>query len=220
VSTPVPARVSANVEIRDVSVAPEPTLNPERHRPWRRQLFSLGVAQCFVTAVTSAGEGQKDKARFAVELALCLAETGHARVLLVEADLAEPQVRALLGVRPLEQESLARQLTTHAERPRPWSVLRCKDSLHTLVQDAPTRPELILGEQFRDCVITLCGSYDFVVLNGPPAETGLTGRSFTGWVDGAIIVASDERSGAVEAAKAAFGLKQFVKIYNPGAGVR
>jgi Mrp family chromosome partitioning ATPase len=199
---------------------PDPALNPDLHKPWRRQLFSLGVAQCFVTAVTSVGEAQRDKARFAVELALCLAETGHARVLLVEADLAEPQVRGLLGVNLLDGESLTRQLSARADGARPWSLVRCKDSLHALLQEAPAQSELILGEAFRDCVIGLCGAYDFVVLNGPPAETGLAGQSFTGWVDGAVLVARDEASSGVAKAKAAFGLKQFLRVYTPEAAVR
>jgi Mrp family chromosome partitioning ATPase len=219
VSTPVPAQYSPNVDLRDVSITPDPALHPATHLPWRRQLFSLGVAQCFVTAVCSVGEARKDKARFAVELALCLAETGHARVLLVEADLAEPEVRALLGLTLIEGESLADQLSVSMTEPRAWKVLRFKEKLHALVQDKPALPELILGEQFRDSIITLCAGYDFVVLNGPPAETGLAGR-FTGWVDGAVIVASDEESSGVQKAKAALGLKQFLKIYTPGASVR
>src|SRR5262245_20246360 len=84
VSTPVPAQYDANIELRDAPMDLGRELRPEVHKPWRRQLFSLGVAQCFVTAVSSVGEARRDKARFAVELALCLAETGHARVLIVE----------------------------------------------------------------------------------------------------------------------------------------
>jgi hypothetical protein len=78
---------------------------------------------------------------------------------------------------------------------------------------------LILAEQFRDCVIELSGSYDFVVLNGPPTETGLIGMSFTGWVDGAVIVATDETSPGVAETKAAFGIKQFLRVYSTGPGV-
>jgi Mrp family chromosome partitioning ATPase len=219
VSTPVPARFDSGAELRDVSTELDPALQVDIHKGLRRQLFSLGVAQCFVTAVSSVGEARRDKARFAVELALCLAETGHARVLLVEADLGEPEIRGLLGVNLLDGESLTRQLSNHSDGAR-WSVLRCKDSLHALLQEEPAQAELVLGEQFRDCVIGLCRAYDFVVLNGPPSETGLAGGSFTGWVDGAILVARDETASGVEKAKAAFGLKQFLRVYTPGAAVR
>jgi len=220
VSTPVPARPSANVTLRDVTVELDPTLQTEIHKPFRRQLFSLGVAQCFVTVVTSVGEAQREKGRFALELALCLAETGHARVLLIEADLGEPELAKLLRVKLVEGESLERQLAAQGDRPRPWSLLRCKDSLQALLQETPAPPELILGEHFRDCVIGLCGSFDFIVMNGPPTETGLAGRPFTAWVDGAVIVASDEQSSSALAAKEAFGLKQFLRVYSPGAAVR
>jgi Mrp family chromosome partitioning ATPase len=212
VSTPVPrADPPVRVHEREAAFDPDPTLLVERHKPWRRQLFTLGVAHCFVTAVTSIGQARRAKARLATELALCLAETGHARVLLVEADFPEPDVRRLLRVEILDAESVVRQ-TSEPRRTGPWSVLRLRPSLHALVQTTPAEPELVLAERFRDCVITLSGAYDFVVLNGPPTETELPLQSLAGWVDGIVVATESLTLPEVAQARIRFQGKAFFEV--------
>ncbi|HEX5100468.1 MAG TPA: hypothetical protein VFV94_13260, partial [Polyangiaceae bacterium] len=219
VSTPVPQAEPPKVHERQAPFDPDPTLRTELHKPWRRQLFTLGVAQCFVTAVTSVGAARRAKARLAAELAFCLAETGHARVLLVEADFPEPEIRRLLRVEILDAESVVRQTSTPG-RTGPWSVLRLSPSLHALVQASPAQPELVLGDRFRECVISLCASYDFVVLNGPPLETGVPFRSLLGWVDGlAIATESSIAPGVAEARILAQG-KAFLEVHTASEAVR
>jgi Mrp family chromosome partitioning ATPase len=208
------------VEHLDKAWNPSVTLDLEAHKPWRRQIFSLGVAQCFVIVVTSVGDSRRDKAHFAAELASCLAETGHARVLLVEADLGEPRLHDILGVALTGEEALARQLVARGTRQAPWSLVRFKPSLCALLQDKPEPGELVLGEDFRDGIIALSDVHDFVIINGPPDETGLIARGFTAWADGAVIVARDHTSPAVVRAMASFGRKQFLRAFAPKSAVR
>jgi Mrp family chromosome partitioning ATPase len=217
VSTPVPrADPPVKVHEREAAFNPDSTLQVEPHKPWRRQLFTLGVAHCFVTAVTSIGEARRAKARLATELALCLAETGHARVLLVEADFPEPEIRRLLRVEILEAESIVRQ-TSEPQQTGPWSVLRLKPSLHALVQATPAQPELVVAERFRECVITLCAAYDFIVLNGPPIETGLPLQSLSGWVDGMVVATESATLPGVAEARIRFQGKAFFEMYAANA---
>jgi Mrp family chromosome partitioning ATPase len=220
VSTPVPARPSTPVEHRDASFRPTVPLDVEVHKPWRRQLFSLGVAQCCVVAVTSVGEGRRGKGRFAAELALCLAQTGHSRVLLVEADFGEPTLHRLLDVTLTGEEAMVRQLTTRNTRPGPWSLLRLKPSLSALLQDKTEPPELILGEMFRDGMIALSDVHDFVVILGPPDESGLPARAFSAWVDGVVVVAPDQAAPEVVRAMASFGPRKFQQVFVPKPPVR
>ncbi|MGC4093543.1 MAG: hypothetical protein QM756_37725 [Polyangiaceae bacterium] len=181
---------------------PDLSLLPESRRSLCDEIYPLAIGNCCVVTVVGAGDAADAKSRLAAELALALAESGHARVLLMEGDFERPTVSRFLRVEMPMSSGLSEQLRARIgwQEARPWSVVECSPSLHVLAEGGERAPELILSRPFEDCVRDVRGYYDFIVIDGPPLANTAACRAVHDVVDG--IVFAHVRFGQAEIAEA------------------
>jgi len=142
--------------------------------------------------VTSAGT-RDGKTFCAANLALALAEVRRARVLLLDANIHHPSVASVFGLKDyrcvLEQvESHKRNFLT------PWEVIETSThDLHVLaISRKPDEPRQIEAGIFANCLDSLAGTYDYVIIDGPPINAGPEVALLEDAVDGMIIVARSD----------------------------
>jgi Mrp family chromosome partitioning ATPase len=214
VSTPPPAG-GAPVRPHDVGPdwKPDPELDPAPCRPLCRELFAFGVEHCFVIGVTAVPELDRDKAEFAASLALAMSATGHARVLLVDADLDHPAQHRLMRAEMPPGATFSRQIQAHMTRQgdEHWSVLRCTKSLHVLVDGPEPSPGLIMSRTFEECLRALRAYYDFIVVDGPPGSRESECRALDGVIDGLIVVCTEATRTTIPETSRYFTTKRFSK---------
>lgn len=214
VSTPPPVG-GAPVRPHDAGPdwKPDPELDPAPCRPLCRELFAFGVEHCFVIGVTAVRGLERDKSEFAASLALALAATGHARVLLVDANFDAPAQHRLMHAEMPPGTSFSRQLQAHMARQGDdhWNVLRCTKSLHVLADGESASPGLILSRTFEECIRALRAYYDFIVLDGPSGGAESECRALDGVIDGLIVVCTEETRAAIPNTSRFFSTKRFSK---------
>ncbi len=160
------------------------------YRVLRHRLQDRGNPR--IVAVTSPGRGD-GKTTCAVNLALALGECERARVLLIEANLRDPQLAALFGFLP--PECFAQQMIRHKERPHdPWSVVEAfTPSLHVLAvkPGREAREQALLdGPAFLSAVFSLArGDYEYLVLDTPPVLGSADVNLVEDAADGLLITA-------------------------------
>lgn len=214
VSTPPPAG-GEPVRPHDVGPdwKPDPELDPAPCRPLCRELFAFGVEHCFVIGVTAVPDLDHDKSEFAASLALALSATGHARVLLVDADLDRPAQHRVMRAEMPPGATFSRQIQAHMTRQGDeyWSVLRCTKSLHVLVDGPDPSPGLVMSRTFEECVRALRAYYDFIVVDGPPGSRESECRALDGVIDGLIVVCTEATRAAIPETSRYFTTKRFSK---------
>ena len=133
---------------------PDESLDPRLRRGICEQLYPLAVENCFVVLVVGVQESAEQKSKVAAELALALAESGHPRILLLDADLQRPRVHRLLRVEMPMAVGFSQQLRSriNGSPERRWTVIGCGKSLHVLAEGMMRSPGLLLSQQFSDGV--------------------------------------------------------------------
>lgn len=145
-----------------------------------------------VIGITSAVSGE-GKSRLAIQLALALAESDRARVLLVESNLERPSLARLLGIEIPDGEGFSMQLRrrTLGIGSARWGVVACGGSLHLLAENPrdPSWPGMLHSRELRLAIEELRPRYDYIVVDGPSIleEGGAT--SVERVIDGLLLVA-------------------------------
>jgi Mrp family chromosome partitioning ATPase len=190
---------------------PDPALTPQMQRPLCEQLYPFAVENCFVLTVVSVAEANHYKSRVAAELALALAESGHPRILLLEADFHRPWVQRMANVDVPMGAGFSQQLRhrMNAHDKPPWRVLAVQNSLHVLAEGVMRMPGLILSNQFAEAVRELRSYYDFIVLDGPTASLDVDSKALDAVTDGIVTVCPAAGSRGVSHLQQLFGKKRF-----------
>lgn len=162
---------------------PELSLLPEARRGLRDELYPLALDGCLVVGVL-ATEGAEGRARLSAELALSLAESGHPRVLVMDADFGRALMQRYLRTELPAELSLSEQLAAPA--PQHWTVFECTPSLHVLAQAPGTSATRLVAEAFAACVSTLRPCYDFIVIDGPLLDDVAACEALRQVVDGVV----------------------------------
>jgi Mrp family chromosome partitioning ATPase len=136
-------------------------------RVLRHHLLEVGRPQCVVVSSPKPGDG---KTTTAVNLALALAECGRAKVLLVETNLARPQLAGIFKFLP--PWCFAEQLAAHRHQPMmPWSLVEIPQLwLHVgAINPRIEKTQLLDGPAFAIAMERLrLGGYDHIVVDAPP----------------------------------------------------
>ncbi|MEP7049302.1 MAG: hypothetical protein ABJB12_03075 [Pseudomonadota bacterium] len=212
-----PVRPEGNViRVREVMMGwrPDRELTPEAQRALCAQLYPFAVENCFVLSVVSVPEATAYKSRVAAELALCLAETGHPRILLLEGDLHRPWVARVMHVDVPMGAGFSQQLSARSQphvdpSEERWSVMGCSKSLHVLAEGMMRTPGLLLSRQFGKCLSELRSYYDFIVIDGPTASLDVDSGALDAVTDGLITVCPATGSPALTRMQSLFGKKRF-----------
>jgi Mrp family chromosome partitioning ATPase len=193
--------------------SPDPAVHPEDRRALCQPLFSLAVEGSIVIGVTGVPECRTHKSRIAAELALALAETRTARVLLMEADFHWPAVHQVMHVEMPMSAGLSQQLRRHGQDPtQPWIVLECSQTLHVLAEGVMRSPGLILSTHFEDSLRSFRSVYDFIVIDGPQSSSEVECRALDFSIDGHIIVSPEGGSPWLSQALGLFTEKRFSTV--------
>ena len=184
---------------------PDAGLDPRSRQGICEQLYPLAVASCFVVLVVGVPGAADKKSRVAAELALALAESGHPRILLVDADLQQPRVHRLLRVEMPLAAGFSQQLRSRIDgsSERRWTVIGCSKSLNVLAEGMMRSPGLLLSQQFSDGLRELSQYYDFIVIDGPTSSLDLESQALDAAVGGVVFVADQDAS----------ALKQLQKLF-------
>lgn len=212
-SPPAASEVPIRLTDATISALPDPVLEPEAGGSLRRELYALGVQKCFVFGVTGPPGSRKQKVQFAAELAVLLAQPGHARVLLMEADFERPRVHQWVQLELPAEENLSSQLQREDSQIQAdgWTVMRGTRSLHVLAESGTPATVPSLSGRFARCLDDLRLHYDFVILDGPPTEPPESLADFGSLVDGVFLVGSGEDAAELAAIAERFTTKRMVK---------
>jgi capsular exopolysaccharide synthesis family protein len=177
-----------------ITVTSPRSFEADQYRILRHFLAQSGPATMKVLGVTSpaAGDG---KTTTAVNLAITLAQSAGARVLLIDADLRRPFVGTSLGL----DESGGPGLAATALDPSlelDQIVTRTPFNLDVVVAgpSTPNAYRLFDSPRVGKLLEQARGQYDHVVLDTPPVLLVPDCRLMSQWVDGFLVVVSAHRT--------------------------
>jgi Mrp family chromosome partitioning ATPase len=189
----VPARIAPSVVTMPETVDPCLAMlqkdAPERaaaFRALRRRLAEQGDPR--VILVTSA-QDEEGKTSCAANLALAMAESGHMKVLLVEASLRRPKLAELFGFHPVH--GLVAQLATHREQVgAPWHTTQIQPTgLHVLaVAPDSATDEALHGPTFSTATAGWRLAFDYVVVDGPAMLSSCDASIIHDSMDAVVVV--------------------------------
>lgn len=170
-------------------------------RVLRHRVLERGAIRTIVVSSPNPREG---KTTCAANLAIALGECERARVLLLECNLRAPSLSGLFGFVP--PECFAKQLLRHREQPLdPWTVVEvCQPWLHVAAIHPETAATPLLdGLAFEIAIERLrLGSYDFIVIDGPPVLGAADVNLMQDAVDAVLLTTWARRSRASELRRA------------------
>jgi Mrp family chromosome partitioning ATPase len=159
---------------------------------YRTLARQLGVRRVLLTTSAAAGEG---KSVAAANLALALAERGDARVLLVDAHFARASVGGLFGL--TITRCFAEQLHDHRTgAQRPWQVQRLAAADLCVLPVANGSERALHRPSFAAALHALEGSFDRVIIDGPPALEAAGIDLIQDLADALVVVARTGRTRA------------------------
>lgn len=186
---PAPARVETSVRLHPLLVAATASHSPaaERYRSLRTRIAQTeNGAACRVLMMTSPGRSE-GKSITSLNLGLTMAQEFHRRVLVMDADLRQPSVHALLGL-PVSP-GLSDVLLGGASLDD--VMISIPDFRLTVIPAGlpPERPTELLGSTaMRRLLEELRRHFDRVLLDTPPTSAVADATVVSRMVDGVIVV--------------------------------
>jgi Mrp family chromosome partitioning ATPase len=156
-------------------------------RSLRHRIADKGDPRVILVSSANPGEG---KTFCAANLALALAEIRRSRVLLLEANVHNPDLAGIFSLK--RGASYIGEIERHRHQPSdPWNVAELSThDLHLLALDPePETPVAVDGRHFAACLDSLRGAYDYVIVDGPPVSAGPDVSLLEDAVDGIVFVA-------------------------------
>jgi Mrp family chromosome partitioning ATPase len=151
-----------------------------------------------VILVTSAGR-EEGRTFCAANLALVLAEVHRSRVLLLETDVRGRSLAAAFGLH--DPPCFLDQLDRHKhDLTLPWRAVELSSyDLHLMPVSPQPRPGLLRaldGQTIAACLDSLRGSYEYIVIDGPPVGDGPEVPLMEDAVDGLVFTSRAGRARA------------------------
>jgi capsular exopolysaccharide synthesis family protein len=142
--------------------------------------------------ITSAGRSE-GKTTVAANLALAFAQNGT-RTILVDADLRQPMIHELFGLR--NDKGLSTALRSEGPKVEPYLVSTEEPNLRILTAGpVPDKPaELLASARMRALVESLTKSAGMVILDSPPLLAVTDAALLATEVDGAVFVVAARRT--------------------------
>jgi Mrp family chromosome partitioning ATPase/uncharacterized protein involved in exopolysaccharide biosynthesis len=213
VSTAPPPRENtvAMVQSAPDGWRPDKSLDPNLRRGICERLYPLALESCVVVLVVGVRDAAEQKSRVACELALALAEPGHPRILLLDADLQGPRVHRLMHVEMPMAAGFSQQLRSriNGSPERRWTVIGCGKSLHVLAEGMMRSPGLLLSREFSDSLRELGNYYDFIVIDGPSSSLDIESQALDAVAGGVVLVSGSETSPGLIRLQSMFSGKRF-----------
>jgi hypothetical protein len=185
---------------------------PSEHAGLVSELRALAAEDGFVLVVSSTASAIARKLALVPELAAALSDDQATRVLLIDGDLAYPQLHRALQLDAPEQVSLAAQLAERARggSERTWFVLECGPLLHVL-PSLTRAPELLLSKHFAGCLRDLRPYYEVIVVHGAAVTDAIACKALDDVADG-VLVACTPSELADSAVLARFAARRLLRL--------
>lgn len=163
----------------------DPTLL-EQFRQLAGTLFHLQRANNLRSVMVTSATPGDGKTLVSVNLALVLAESYRARVLLVDADLRKPSIPAVLPM----AAGVGLSEALRADNDAPLALLQLTPTLTLLPagQPIPNSLEALTSPRMRSIMEEAVERFDWVVLDAGPIGPTTDPRVLTTLVDGALFV--------------------------------
>lgn len=163
----------------------DPTLL-EQFRQLAGTLFHLQRANNLRSVMVTSATPGDGKTLVSVNLALVLAESYRARVLLVDADLRKPSIPAVLPI----ADGVGLSDALRAENDAPLALIQLTPTLTLLPagQPIPNSLEALTSPRMRSIMSEAVERFDWVVLDAGPIGPTTDPRVLTTLVDGAVFV--------------------------------
>lgn len=170
-------------------------INKDTPFPYVESLNSLRTNLSFVTRANNAKTlvitsalPEEGKSTIAINLAITLAKDGN-KVLLIDADLRKPSLQRYLRVRPGAIQGLTAVLTNQATTKE---AIGYYEMLGIDLMMAGTRPpnpaELIALPKMKEMVQELEETYDYIIIDAPPAGVITDAAVLSRVADGVLFV--------------------------------
>lgn len=160
-----------------------------------KELYLLASERCFVLEIAGDLARQAAKSQASAQLAWSLAEAGHARVLLLEADLSRPALARLLEVEVPPLMGFSQQLHRRSAVPgAAWTVLRVAPCLDLLAEGRVRTPGMLYSDQLSRALSDLRAHYDIIVVDAPRIATLDDARALEGVADGIVLLGAGDRT--------------------------
>jgi capsular exopolysaccharide synthesis family protein len=179
-----------------VSLVTPATFEAEQYRALRHTIEELhAVSGLSIVAVSSPSVGD-GKTTTAINLAGALAQSAHARVLLIDADLRAPTVRDKLGLREVPSPGLVGAIVDRRVSLADAVRRRAPFAMDVLpAGERPTAPfELLKSARLAELFQEARAAYDYVVVDTPPLVAVPDCRVLAGVVDGFLMVVTAHRT--------------------------
>jgi polysaccharide biosynthesis transport protein len=165
----------------------------ERYRLMRLRLHEVRASTNVKTLLITSPAPQEGKSTVALNLAAVLAEKRNQSVLLLEADLRRPSLTSMLG---LKLPSGLTQCTKNEVGLQSviWKVEPLGFHLLPAGKPLDNPAELLTSEWFSDVTAKLVDSFDWIVIDSPPAIPVADALSLKRCADASIIVARADRT--------------------------
>jgi capsular exopolysaccharide synthesis family protein len=161
-------RVEIRPESRIVAHSAPHSLGGERFRMLKSYLKELQAGGALKTLLITSASPQDGKSTVATNLATALSDGGKYKVLLIEADLRRPALKALLGL------TIWPGLTEYLQDGiDPMAAIRRIEPLAIYLLPAGSQAanplELLQSERFAQLMTSLATHFDWIVMDAPPA---------------------------------------------------
>lgn len=165
----------------------------ERYRLMRLRLQEVRASANVKTLLITSAAPQEGKSTVALNLAAVLAEKRNQSVLLLEADLRRPSLASTLG---LKLPSGLTQCTKNEVGLQSviWKVEPLGFHLLPAGKPLDNPAELLTSEWFSDVTAKLVDSFDWIIIDSPPAIPVADALSLKRYADASIIVARADRT--------------------------
>ncbi len=157
----------------------------ESYRQLRTALLLSSAGHAPRTLLFTSSQPAEGKTTTSVNTAISLAQTGSA-VLIIDADLRRPRVHKIFNLK--NNAGLSNFLTGEGDLASLIQV--AMPNLYVLpVGPLPPNPAELLGSaKMKQCVETLAGNFDYVIIDSPPVSSFADSLILSSLVEGVIIV--------------------------------
>jgi receptor protein-tyrosine kinase len=155
-----------------------------------QNMLPEGTNRMLMFTSSFAGEG---KTTASLNLAAAIAQDPSKRVIVVDADMREPKVHALLGMRV--RQGFGDLLTTDAPTSTVITTTAVPGLKAILCGELPPNPaELVASERAREVFAELKQDFDYIIVDTPPVLPVVDTIHMAAFADGVLLIVEAART--------------------------